>query len=402
MTVDQTAYSHTITTDTILKLATLPHGDVKRNILQALFSASREGKIQALVLFLTLLFGPFLDENEECDQFIEINFRNIDDKFKTKYYELKRTNFERIAKELLVKNLSDCAFIGICPRLEIRSHETFGYELASTNNGISQSAVVWLDIDAKDIVPDNISDGKKQILSTIKSFLPIQPSVLLDSGNGMHAYFLLDKPYPIDLVTEICWRLVHFIQIADQACTNASRILRAPMSVNRKNRNHLKQTGFRKIDGHRYTLDDFAFLPQADKTKPLVLKRIDYSKEDVLSREGLEEILKRCDERLLDKLTIPTIAEYQEKYGRAGSDRTRSGRDIHCICQMVKSGFSPNEIMSVFFHLSVGVGEKFHEKGSINGPKYLTLSIEKAIAMVNEEQEKNRNLMENFSGLFSR
>lgn len=387
----------------IKSLSALPHDDHKKDILRNLRRAPQEIKVDALYEFFRLLYEPYLDTDGNSDKFVQIDFKDVNGKFKTLYYRLSKEKFPKIAKELFTKGMVDCAYFGICPRDEVRRFDDSDYEVGSQNSDISEAAFLWVDIDGKQFNPDDIPTAKREILDLIKG-LEIQPSIINDSGNGYHLYYLLDKSYPIEMVTELCWRLEQHLLFAD-ACHNACRILRAPYTYNRKDRKNPKSTGFVKFDNTRYSIADFDFLPVPAVPRLEHMKRVisTLPHPAEVTQFEIVELVSRCkkDPKLIAKLTANSNDEYLNLYktndgkgrGNDGKDRTRSGRDFHCICQLIKEGFSPLEITSIFYHYPIG--EKFNERvqqsGLKSGLKYLAHTIEKSIMALHDEEEKKRN-----------
>lgn len=64
--------------------------------------------------------------------------------------------------------------------------------------------------------------------------MPLQPSIVVNSGRGEHHYWLLDTPIDAAMATELQRRWVHRCG-ADPAATDLARVLRVPGSVNSRN-----------------------------------------------------------------------------------------------------------------------------------------------------------------------
>ena len=90
---------------------------------------------------------------------------------------------------------------------------------------------LFIDIDFKGVV-----ENEKQITASLKK-LKLKPSVIVHSGNGLHCYWLLDKPLSVehsasceDIMRRICGALA-----GDKSAAEAGRVLRLPCSHNSKN-----------------------------------------------------------------------------------------------------------------------------------------------------------------------
>lgn len=76
------------------------------------------------------------------------------------------------------------------------------YERAKTENVILQTAIITdIDIESAWHVSDDERTYPKDF-DTAKSFLPFEPSILVDSGGGLHAYYLLKTPLTFNTMEE--------------------------------------------------------------------------------------------------------------------------------------------------------------------------------------------------------
>lgn len=93
---------------------------------------------------------------------------------------------------------------------------------------------------------------------------PCPPSIVVASGGGLHAYYLLKEPIDVQaegtLALQVLKRLVRYLG-ADPACADLARVLRVPHTINHK------YTPARRVEveafdpARRYTLGDFDWLP---------------------------------------------------------------------------------------------------------------------------------------------
>jgi len=113
------------------------------------------------------------------------------------------------------------------------SNQDIYFAMASRNGGgarehIVQIPCVWVDCDFK-------STGKEEIEKKLKEFI-CRPSFIINSGGGYHAYWLLKEPLKKESIAEVenvLRRLARYFN-GDMACTDASRILRVPGTINNK------------------------------------------------------------------------------------------------------------------------------------------------------------------------
>lgn len=85
--------------------------------------------------------------------------------------------------------------------------------------------------------------------------MPLQPSVMVNSGRGQHCYWLLTQPIDAAQAAELQRRWVHHVG-GDPAAVDLARVLRVPGSVNTKNGQRVTVTVWEP--GRRYNADDLA------------------------------------------------------------------------------------------------------------------------------------------------
>lgn len=117
------------------------------------------------------------------------------------------------------------AYFGVCPRRERRG----------TRENILRAPALWADLDCKD------SGGKRQAMERLRQALPpgLQPSILVDSGHGYHAYWLLSTPWEFTSQErrerfEALLRALAFLLGGDPAVADVARLLRLPGTMNQK------------------------------------------------------------------------------------------------------------------------------------------------------------------------
>ena len=108
------------------------------------------------------------------------------------------------------------------------------FGVATRNRGkggktdLCEIPALWCDIDFK-------KTDQSQIKAALSRF-PFRPTFAIESGGGYHLYWKLREPATYDEVPEVEIRLrkIAFALDGDMACTDASRILRIPGSLNYK------------------------------------------------------------------------------------------------------------------------------------------------------------------------
>lgn len=147
-------------------------------------------------------------------------------------------NKEEISSNFELPKDADIYF-GVHP-----TRESFGeYKRAKTEDIVAVNCLI-ADLDKK-LLGDSID--------SIIERLSIQPSLIIDTGNGYHLYFLLDKPFLIKSQEdrEFAECLQHKITIytkGDPVVKDLPRILRLPGTQNNKDKAHPKPVKWVKAD----------------------------------------------------------------------------------------------------------------------------------------------------------
>ena len=153
------------------------------------------------------------------NEFIEIRGIHSQDKEVYPYFLESR---ERLVKELdgmdaLKKNTN--VYIGVCPRSRKEG----------TKDAVSRAHVLWLDLDVKKAQ----GNEKQGVLKRLEDFM-FPPTVIVDSGNGYHAYWALKEPESDKKLIEQYLRSLADALGADKNCCEVARVLRLPGTLNRK------------------------------------------------------------------------------------------------------------------------------------------------------------------------
>lgn len=131
-------------------------------------------------------------------------------------------------------------FFGVLPRLRERGRA----EDCST-----LTSVLWADVDAK-----QHKESKAQALTAL-SRAQMEPSILVDSGHGWHAYWLLDEPVPFADATGVMQGLAK--AIGGDRVWDAARILRLPGTRNWKSDPPVPVRLLRFAPKRRYRFSNF-------------------------------------------------------------------------------------------------------------------------------------------------
>ena len=182
--------------------------------------AEATGPDGGLRLFLKALFGL------DSAAFVEIAHRYERDgrrgpmhRGRTGIFR-RASDLEAIALEIERRGGREHVWVGVVPR---RPHPETG-ELGGTKAHAAPARVLWVDCDAK--------DGPASVES-LREFRP-QPHMVVASGGGYHAYWLLRDPIEDPRDLRHANRLLAATLGGDPQAADAARILRPPGTLNFK------------------------------------------------------------------------------------------------------------------------------------------------------------------------
>jgi hypothetical protein len=195
---------------------------------------------------------------------------------------------------------------------------------------------LWADIDTKAMT-------RLEAIERINA-LQLLPTMLVDSGNGFHAYWKLKHPVAVDDAAEVMKGIADELQ--SDHVQNPGRILRLPGT-------------------HNY------------KTDPPHEVRLLWASDKVYRLSLFERFLKPL-------IYIPTnlprvLKRFEGNLDEAYPVGSRSEADYRTVLQMIEAGWSDTEIVTAFQQHPNGIGGKYAEKGK-SGDKYLELTIKNAKA----------------------
>ena len=153
-------------------------------------------------------------------------------------------------------------YFGVCPRIEKKGGKS----------SVGRLNCLWVDLDAKDY-----GEGKPEALKKLGAF-PIPPTIIVDSGNGYHAYWRLKESESINTSSDILRLEAHLKGLAcaiggDSKATDLPRILRLPGTLNLKNpKNPIPVTVVSFTPENQANLSDFDSYLEIPKEAPPVIK----------------------------------------------------------------------------------------------------------------------------------
>ena len=307
--------------------------------------------------YLSVLFSPYFENHEG---FLE--FRLMKSNGQTHQYFFPSLEQIPVEFKASLETLNADGwniYIGVLPR----NQEKGGAD------AIAHATTLWVDLDAK-----HFEDSKDKALASVLAF-PITPTMIVDSGHGYHAYWLLEEPIDLQdqdrkkLFLSTLRGLIKAVN-GDPAVKDLPRLLRVPGYNNCKDPNALVPCVLLEDyfhPGTSYALSAFAEYVQDDGTS--LGKKV--KDEIALSSIAVPERFRRllaADKRLLatwkGTQTMP-------------HDQTRSGMDMSLADQLVHHKFTPSEIAAI-------LREFPHGKGQDASETYMLHTITKAFSSSQE------------------
>lgn len=221
-------------------------------------------------------------------------------------------------------------------------------------SAISVTPVLWADIDAKAFSLLDKSAALRVLLT-----YEVPPSIIVDSGHGYHAYWRLRHP--------VIWEdaKVAMVGLAKNLrgdhVYDASRILRMPDTTNWKDPDHPVPVRVIRFDTGR------------------ILEFRDF---DRATRAGLHALLPHRVPRIEPTHHDPSqpLPQWLADLIQNGAPQgTRSEQSFKVVCELIRRGWSDQDIEVVFE--TQAIGDKYREKGN-GGPAWLALTLRKAHAEV--------------------
>ena len=206
------------------------------------------------------------------------------------------------------------------------SPAVLGRELDSSHRGVKDdfiaSRVCWVDLDP----PVD--------LEKITQFQP-PPTMVVSSGRGYHAYWLLDRLTDPPVVEEINYWLEQ--QLGGDNCHSIDHLLRIPGTTNTKNNEPVKTL---LLERRIYTVEDLGRQPPPKQDLPASLV------PEALSTSFLEDLPSSLRERIVD-----------------ASEDDRSVNDYYVVRTLIEKGYTPGQCLAVLTNPAWAISRKTLQQG---------------------------------------
>lgn len=268
------------------------------------------------------------------------------------YFELRFINDDNVIRKFIEFPIFDDDILQYVEKYGYEYHSYFGInprvKKDSKKKSIQDQIIgCWADLDAKDY-----QGGKEEALERLRQFALI-PSIIVDSGNGYHAYWLTKEFLHNDQAEQINRGLAK--ELDSDSVPDVTRILRLPGTLNLKT-DPPKICKIKYIDRPfvSYSLSDLEpFKLSEEVTKPTSIQITSDSSSMITSLDDLKDVV---DKDILKRAqTIPDDVKGD-----------RSINDFWVACRLYESGFSDEDIykaFELFAKAGWDAGIKFKEKG---------------------------------------
>lgn len=274
------------------------------------------------------------------------------------------------AKKCTFHSSVESALRGVCNARKQTLDIYYGVLPRSIRNGsrnaIEQAAVVWCDIDVKTV------GSYAQAIENLKPRLSgvAAPSIVVSSGNGVHAYWLLKQLAEVSAVESACKGIAACV--GGDSVYDAPRILRVPGTWNYKDeqrRKCVKVVQYRPIEYHINDFSDVAIPTDIIEFDDIIQMDIDF-----------DAMLNRLEYRWQSLIIHGVESEYAHEYN---FDNSRL--DFAVACRLLGLGIEPGQVATVFLNPGFGVSRKTLSKRGIYLTRYLSRTISRALQLVREE-----------------
>lgn len=226
-------------------------------------------------------------------------------------------------------------------------------------SSVDSGKCLWTDIDDKD------HGGSRDAVWSLVNGLAIPPSVIVESGGGLHLYYWINEETPADQIAELNERLAKCC--GGDSCHDKARILRLPCSYHQKDSTNVKFVRFLKMDTDlEYSVDELMkVFPPVPNSVILKTEKISHMPQRALSVEMKNLMSKH--KRLNDLFN---------GFGKTGGDKSGSGYDFAFSFEALWLGATKEDTVDA---LSLRVKGK-------KGNQYLLQTVARAHAKMTQRQ----------------
>lgn len=226
----------------------------------------------------------------------------------------------------------------------------------------------WLHVDADPAPGKELELERERILKTLQEFAP-EPTVIVDSGGGYQAFWMLTEPIPINGSEQKCEELEAFNQqlellLGGDHCFNLDRIMRLPGTINvpgekkrKKGRVPANSIVIKFDQKISYPIDRFTVAP-----------RVQIGGEQCFTGGGARVKISGNLPRIDDPADLPVSNKTRMLIVQGGDpdDPTKWGSRsellFHVVCEMVRANIPDDTIASVIMDPDFGISASVLDK----------------------------------------
>lgn len=251
---------------------------------------------------------------------------------------------------------------------------------------------LWADLDGKDF-----QEGKIQAKQVINNF-EISPNIIVDSGNGYHAYWTFKEPI-VDIdrakreeIKQVLSGLYKHLN-ADPRVLNPDRVMRLPGTNNIKKDDPLPCKIISIHTDQLYDLSDFKkFQDRTFKESDLDIENMpELGKKELIVRNDTSEHAEEDVKEL--EISSKHIRRILTGSLKTEGDKSRSGRDQSIIAALILSGYNYPTIRGIFFNQYLGCSDRVVEKGE-DSLKWDVLRAQKFIEARKPQLSKEQKIVQ--------
>jgi len=306
------------------------------------------------------------------------------------------------AVQTLTNGMNYDIYFGVCTSTKnLPSYKRFA------SDGIEAVYGLWIDIDIKDEVhqKSNLPPDSEAALALI-SEAPLDPTIIVDSGHGFHAYWLFKEPYVISSpenrekisTLERSWNdliakkaEVHGWVI--DSVYDLARIMRLPGTYNTKSKEPI-YCEIHKLNDTMYEPEDFEqFITPgglSSFTKNNSITTLEMQSQNLPDMNITEDSTLTAEELELIQQTSKLKKTFEHKRGNELKDNSLSAYDFSIALQLLQSGWKDEDIArALIYHRRKHNGDLKLNRSQC----YYSLTINKAknyLSLENTEIPKTK------------
>jgi hypothetical protein len=263
----------------------------------------------------------------------------------------------------------------------------------ATKEDVLEAVAIWVDIDPKK--GEDPAAARADAITRLMNYR-VPPSIVIDSGGGVQAIWLLDEPFPIDGKVPIAedfelYNLHLEIEFRGDSCHNVDRILRLPGTINLPNAKKRKAGRGPRLAAvidecsswERHPLGEFWAAQRKDAAPAAGQAEVQLDALPPRLRD-LDELPAAVTPRTRMLIVQGDDPDDQQRY------KSRSEVTFAVVCELVRAQCSDEQIAAVLLDPNFGISA--HTLAQKSGPLlYAKRQIARARAEVEEPMLRELN-----------